>query len=104
MLLVAWEAVLLGGKALIAWETSISTRGIALSSWEAWETLSLADCLPAWEELAELLPSVRSGGIASFLGIVATFSGRSAVRGDHAGFLGSSAVLGKVATCLPVMN
>ena len=55
-LLVAWEAVLLGSKAPLAWETLPSTWEIALSAWEAWEALSLVEHLTAWE-VAELLPA-----------------------------------------------
>ena len=53
VLLVALEVVLLGGEALLAWETSLFTWGIVLSAWEA---LSLVEHLTTWED-AELLPA-----------------------------------------------
>ena len=96
MLLVAWEVALLKGK---AWETLLFTWGIALSAWEA---LSLVECLTAWEE-AELLPELEEGKLLPSWEIallVLPFQ-EGVLLGWTAGFLGSSAPMGKGAACLP---
>ena len=76
------------GEGVPSWEPALLAWGVALFPWEAWEALSLAECLTA------CLPACLLGAIACL--------GRTFPRWrGGASFLGSSTVLRRVGTCLP---